>query len=68
MKFQKRDALILIIPVLIMFALTPILPEKIPMQWGAGGQVNWYLDRSLAFLLGLLPIVVYKLYQLKHKQ
>lgn len=68
MKFQKKDALILIIPVVVMAALTPILPEKIPMQWGANGQVNWYLDRSLAFLLGLLPFVVYKLYQLKHRK
>lgn len=67
MKFTKKDAMILLVPVAVMTALTPVMPEKIPMQWGADGHVNWYLDRNLSFLLGFFPFVIYKLYQWKHR-
>lgn len=68
-KFKyTRDLLIILVPVVIMLLLYPVLPDQIPMQWNSRGEVNWTLDRRLSFLLGLLPYVVYKLYQLKHRR
>lgn len=66
MKINKRDLIILIVPVIIMVVLIPILPDKIPMQWNSSGEVNWYLDKKLSFLLGLFPFVLYKLIQRKY--
>lgn len=68
MKFTKKDLLVLIIPVIIMILLIPFLPDKIPMQWSASGKVNWYLDKKLSFLLGLVPFVIYKLWKAKHSK
>jgi uncharacterized membrane protein len=66
MNLNKKDILILIIPVIIMIILIPFLPDQIPMQWNSNGDVNWYLDKRLSFLLGLIPFIVYKLYKIKH--
>jgi uncharacterized membrane protein len=66
MKFTKKDILILVIPVVIMILLIPVLPDKIPMQWKQNGDVNWYLDKKLSFLLGLIPYIFYKYYKIKH--
>lgn len=66
MKLNKKDILILVIPVVIMILLIPVLPDKIPMQWDFNGNVNWYLDKKLSFLLGLFPFVIYKLYKIKY--
>lgn len=64
---NMKEVLILLVPVLIMILLIPVLPDKIPMQFGADGSVNWYLDKRLSFLIGLLPYVVYKSYRIKHR-
>jgi len=37
---NKKDMLILIIPVVIIILLIPVLPNKIPMQWNLKGNVN----------------------------
>lgn len=66
MKLNKKDILILLIPVVIMILLIPVLPNKIPMQWDTNGDVGWYLDKKLSFLLGLLPFILYKLYRIKY--
>lgn len=67
-KINWKELGILLIPVLIMVLLIPVLPDRIPMQFGMDGSVNWYLDKRLSFLIGLLPYVVYKAYMLKHNR
>ena len=67
-KFNKKDLLILLIPVIIMILLIPVLPDKIPMQFSSNGSVNWYMDKRLSFLIGLLPFIIYKSYKSKHDQ
>jgi len=40
MKFNKRiiiDLLVLVIPLIVVFFLTPVLPEKVPIQWTFSG-------------------------------
>jgi uncharacterized membrane protein len=66
MRFNKKDLLIIIIPVIIMILLVPVLPDKIPMQWSLKGDVNWYLDKKFSFIIGIIPYIVYKSYQIKH--
>jgi uncharacterized membrane protein len=69
MKFNKRiliDVLILVIPVVIMLLLTPILPEKVPLQWNLSGGVNRFIERKYAFLLGVVPFVLYELFKFKY--
>lgn len=66
MKLTKKDILILVIPVIIMLLLLPVLPDKLPMQWNLNGDVNWYLDKKLSFLIGFLPFIIYKVYKIKH--
>lgn len=57
---QKRDWWILLLPVLLLVALVPFLPDRIPMQWNFRGDVNWTMSRYLLPLVGILPFVVYK--------
>lgn len=59
MKFNKKAILILVIPLVLMLLLLPVLPDKIPMQWNANGDVNWYLDKKLSFIIGLFPFMLY---------
>lgn len=59
MKRYQKDLVILLLPVIIMLLLTPILPDQIPMQFNLKGEVNWYLPKQLAFLLGFIPYVIY---------
>jgi uncharacterized membrane protein len=66
MKINKKDILILIIPVIIMILLIPALPNKIPMQWSLSGEVNWYLDKKFSFIIGIIPYIIYKSYEIKH--
>ncbi len=66
MKLNKKDILILVIPVIISILLIPVLPDKIPMQWDLRGNVNWYLDKKLSFIIGAIPFIIYKLYMIKH--
>jgi len=72
MNFNKRiliEALILVIPVIIMVILTPVLPEKVPIQWTFSGNnmtAARFVDRKYAFLLGLIPFVLYELFKFKY--
>lgn len=59
MKQYQKDLLILVVPMIVMFLLTPLLPDQIPMQFNLQGHVNWYLPKQLAFLLGAIPYVIY---------
>ncbi len=67
-RIPVKDILILLIPVAVMVALIPVLPDRIPMQFASDGSVNWYLDKRLSFLIGLLPYIIYKSYQIKHQK
>ncbi|WPC44005.1 hypothetical protein [Clostridium sp. JS66] len=62
MKLNKKsmlvDILILVLPVIIMFLLMPILPDKISIHKGL---YDRYIDKKYSFLLGVLPFIVYKL-------
>jgi len=73
MKIGKRliiDLLILIIPLVIMILLTPVLPEKVPIQWSFRGTGKFvavrFIDRNYAFLMGLIPFVLYQLIKFKY--
>lgn len=68
MKFNLKDVIILVVPLVIMILITPLLPEKIPMQWNSKGNVIWYLDNSYYFILGLIPYFIYLLYKLKRNK
>lgn len=59
MKQYQKDLLILVMPMIVMFLLTPLLPDQIPMQFNLQGGVSWYLPKQLAFLLGVIPYVIY---------
>lgn len=59
MKLSKKGILILVIPLVLMLLLLPVLPDKIPMQWNTSGDVNWYLDKKLSFIIGLCPFMLY---------
>lgn len=50
-----------------MIIVTPYLPEKVPIQWNLSGGVNRTVDRGYAFLLGLIPFVLYELIKLKYR-
>lgn len=64
MRFNKKnilvDILILVVPIMIMFLLMPILPDKISIHRSITGSRS-YIDKKYSFLLGLLPFVIYKL-------
>ena len=63
MKFNKKliiDLLLLIVPIIIIFLLMPILPDKIPIHRSITGAQN-YIDKKYSFILGILPFVIYKL-------
>jgi len=66
MKFNKKDLLILVIPVFIVILLIPVLPDKIPMQFDFNGNVHWYLYKQLYFIIGLIPFIIYKSYKIIH--
>jgi hypothetical protein len=72
MKVNKKiliEIIILILPVIILFSLTPVLPEKVPLQWSFRGNefiVTRSIDRKFAFLLGTIPFVLYKLIRTKY--
>ena len=57
---QNRGPLIvLIVCVVIAAVVFPFLPEHIPMQWGADGQVSRYGSRWEVFLIAALPALVF---------
>ena len=65
LKLNKKDILILVIPVIIIILLIPVLPNKIPMQFDLKGNVSWYLDKNFSFIIGLIPFIIYKSYMIK---
>lgn len=70
MKFKKGiiiDLLILIVPLAVMIIITPYLPEKVPIQWNTRGEAIRTVDRGYAFLLGLIPFVLYELIKSKYR-
>jgi len=48
-----------------MILLTPVLPEKVPIQWTLSGPSR-FIDRKYAFVLGIIPFVLYKLIKFKY--
>jgi len=70
MKFNKKiiiDLLILVVPLTVMILVTPVLPEKVPIQWSlTQGKVTRQIDRQYAFLLGLIPFGLYELFKLRY--
>jgi uncharacterized membrane protein len=66
MKINKIDIIILVIPIIIMFLLTPVLPDKVPIHWNIKGVANGFIDKRYAFALGLVPFAVYKSIKLKY--
>lgn len=66
MKFNIKDLLILIIPIVLFLAITPILPAKVPYHWSIDGTVS-YMDKKYFFITGVLPYLIYKSRQLKRK-
>lgn len=59
MKMNKKELMILIVPILIALILYPILPDMIPRQIRLDGSVA-YMHKGFIFLLALLPFEVYK--------
>jgi len=67
MKFNKKDMIILIVPIVIAAIAYTMLPPQIPRQFGFDGKVNSYMNKEYIFLLALLPYVVYKYNKFKRK-
>lgn len=67
MKFNKKDMLILIVPIIIAVIAYTMLPPQIPRQFGFDGKVNSYMNKENIFILALLPYVAYKYKQFKKK-
>lgn len=67
MKFSKKDALILIVPIVIALIMYPMLPAQIPRQFSFSGEVNSYMNKEFIFLLSILPYVAYKYKQFRNK-
>lgn len=65
MKFTKKDLIILLVPVVIMILITPFLPNKVPIHYDTPTHADGYLDRHFAFIIGLVPFIIYKIYEFK---
>ncbi|MFL0268170.1 DUF1648 domain-containing protein [Candidatus Clostridium radicumherbarum] len=69
MNFKKSvlvDILLLIIPIIIMFLITPILPDKVPIHWNIKGVANEFIDKKFSFILGIIPFVIYESIKAKY--
>jgi uncharacterized membrane protein len=67
MKFEKKDALILGIPLLIVLIAYPFLPAMIPRQFHMNGEPPSYMAKEFLFLIGLLPYAIFKSRQFKKR-
>jgi uncharacterized membrane protein len=67
MKFNKKDAIILVVPIVIAMIIYPMLPPEIPRQFSFSGKVNSYMNKEFIFLLSLLPYVAYKYKKFRSK-
>lgn len=66
--FWKKHRITLIILAVGLVATAVVfqfLPETIPMQWGANGQVSRYGSRWEVFIIGALPAIIF--WSLKRK-
>ncbi|EQB86391.1 hypothetical protein SDC9_114556 [bioreactor metagenome] len=68
MKINKRDILVIAIPIVIAAIAYGFLPPQIPRQFGFDGKVNSYMNKEFIFLLALLPYAVFKSYEIKHRK
>lgn len=59
MKLNKKDLLVLIIPLIIAGIAYPFLPDQIPRQFHVNAETS-YMAKEFIFLLGLLPFIVFK--------
>lgn len=66
MKMNKKDLLILIIPLIIVAAIYPILPAQIPRQFGLNGEVS-YMAKEFIFIFGLAPFLIYKYNRIRRR-
>ena len=66
MKLNRKDKLIILIPLIIVAIMYPILPDKIPRQFKLDGSVS-YMAKEFIFIIGLVPFAIYKSRQSKKK-
>ncbi len=62
---NKKDWLILIIPLIITAVIYLFLPARIPKQFDFSGKPNSYMAKEFIFLFALLPFIIYKRNQAK---
>lgn len=69
MKFNKKgiiiDMLILLIPLVIMFLLKPVLPDKVPIRWNLNGACG-FIDKKYSLVLGIIPFALYEIVKFKY--
>ncbi len=63
---NKKDILILVIPLLIVGIAYFMLPSQIPRQFGFNGEVR-YGGKEIILLFGFLPFLIYKKNQKKNR-
>lgn len=72
MNFNKKsnliNILILVVPVIIMFLLIPILPDKVPFHWNISGVADRFIDKKFSFVLGVIPFVIYESIKIKYSK
>lgn len=72
MSFNRKsvfiDALILIVPVIIMLLITPVLPDRVPVHWNIRGLSDKFIDRKFSFVLGAVPFVIYESFKIKYSK
>jgi len=69
LRFNKKsfliDLLILLVPLILVIALNPVLPDKIPIQWNSSGACK-FIAKEYSFVLGIVPFALYKLIKFKY--
>ena len=66
MNLNKKDMLIILIPLIIVAVIYPMLPDKIPKQFKLDGSVS-YMAKEFIFIIGLIPFAIYKSRESKKK-
>ncbi|MCK5282948.1 MAG: DUF1648 domain-containing protein [Nanoarchaeota archaeon] len=65
MKLSKIDKIIIMLIVLsfvLAFSIYPSMPEKMPIHWNAGGEIDSYSNRFIGVFL--FPLVIAAIYLL----
>lgn len=65
MKINKKDIILIVVPLIIIAAIYPFLPDMIPRQFDFQGHASSYMRKEFLFLSAFLPYIVYKSYQMK---